>query len=351
MLQAGRGRGAKRSCRASSQSGCARACNRPAAKASPAPMRSTIAVSSCAGACVGRPSAGQAQGRQRVVIDAVLDPDRAGQALQVRERGEGGAGRGLDPLLRRCLGEAAFPGPPRCRDGRRTPGRPRPGSGAGSAPARRPTPARACGRKLPSKLTRTPARRGRARGGDGRVGAALPQRRGHAGQVQPVGAVEQSRPVVRVGRGLREGGVGPVVEHLAGPLHGAGLEEVQAHPAAAGAHAARVHAVPAQLAGGRRAERAVGHDAGHPDASWPSRARPTATLASAPPTCTSKAGRCSSSSRPGAAEAQEQFTEAYDSSWALVLIPERNCFDDRCADCHVFCYAFLTTGVRNSRGK
>ncbi len=86
------------------------------------------------------------------------------------------------------------------------------------------------------------------------VGGAARQGRGDAGEVEPVGALEDLAPreVARLHQG--RGAAGAVVDHLRRPLVGAGLQEVDPGPVAGQADPAHVHSVAAQGAQGRLAD-------------------------------------------------------------------------------------------------
>ena len=154
-------------------------------------------------------------------------------------------------------------------------------------------------------------RRAHCLGGRGRGGRA--QRRGHPGDVQPAGPVQQRRPVVAGGRGQREGRGGAVVQHLAGPVAGAGGQEIQAHAAVDRAHRAGVHAVPAQFAQGGVAQRVVGGGAQHRHLVAEARQRDADVgLGAANPYF--QRGRLQQQFAPGRRQAQQDFTETRDTT-------------------------------------
>ncbi|MNM98337.1 hypothetical protein D3C81_1108660 [compost metagenome] len=78
---------------------------------------------------------------------------------------------------------------------------------------------------------------GRARCRQRRLCGFRAQRRAHPGQVQPLRALQQYRPVVAVGTRVGESRIGTVVDHFAGAMPGAGGQEIQAHASIAAAHA------------------------------------------------------------------------------------------------------------------
>ena len=81
----------------------------------------------------------------------------------------------------------------------------------------------------------------------GHVGA---QGGGDAGKVEPVRPLKDLVPVEVGGGGGGDGGAGPVIDDLGGPLAGALLQEVDAHPVAAPDDVGHIHAVAAHLVDG-----------------------------------------------------------------------------------------------------
>src|SRR5699024_1065520 len=81
----------------------------------------------------------------------------------------------------------------------------------------------------------------------GQLHGALADGGGDTGDVEPLHTLEDLVPVDVAGLGQGDGGVGTVIDHLAGQLVGAVLQEVDAHAAGATLDLAHVHAEAAQL--------------------------------------------------------------------------------------------------------